>query len=60
MNFNDYLGGLVLVILALLFINFLICGALVIISQVKADKHAARVAKQAAKLSETLNTRGLK
>lgn len=60
MNFNDYLGGLVLVILALLFINFLICGALVIISQVKADHHATRVAKQAAKLSETLNTRGLK
>lgn len=60
MNFNDYLGGLIIVILAVLFLNLLICGALVIISQVKADNHATRVAKQAAKLSEILNTRNLK
>lgn len=33
---------------------------LVVIAQVKADHHATRVAKQAARLSETLNTRNVK
>ncbi len=60
MNFNDYIGGLVIVCLIALLLNLLICGALVLIAQVKAGNHATRVAKQAARLSETLEVRNLK